>query len=458
MSKKKLLLSLFIFALAFALRYHNFAYHSPFDWDQNRDYSQLLRIVSGELVVLGPVAKGVGGFYLGSLYYYLLVPAYLLLSGSLSALPLTSIFFDALTASLIYLLLSRFLSKKVAISSSIFWVFSWFLINASRVSWNVSLIPIWSLLVISISSYLNTNFSNRILYLLAFIGGLSIHIHVSLIALTPIIILLFFRDKLSLRNLLSSAVSFSLPFLPLILFDLTHNFQNTHLFLFQFKSQATAVVGVIPMLKMAIIKFGKVFGGLIIAQYRDNLILGILAILLAIRAVLSHNFTLRFAGFLTLASFIQVLLLHDYHFPEYYFAPAYLSLIIIFFTYLNNLLTLLPRFSRLSLGAVLLILVVINYQAVNNSSPGGYSLGAKEEIVLSLHDLPQPLSLSYQLNPGREGGFDYLVELNHIEIESGSNHRAVISDKLSSPIYVDGELTEEKFRYGDLKVSYDVVQ
>ncbi len=95
MIKQSWIITIVIFTLAFALRFNHFTNNSPFDWDQNRDYGEVAKIATGKLPILGPVAKGEGGFYLGSLYYYLLYPAYYFMSGSLSSLPLISLSIDA---------------------------------------------------------------------------------------------------------------------------------------------------------------------------------------------------------------------------------------------------------------------------------------------------------------------------------------------------------------------------
>ena len=68
MKLRKLIPFAIIFALSIFLRSINLLDRAPFDWDQNRDYSQVLAISQGEYLPLGPVAKGsVGGFFLPSL-------------------------------------------------------------------------------------------------------------------------------------------------------------------------------------------------------------------------------------------------------------------------------------------------------------------------------------------------------------------------------------------------------
>lgn len=458
MKKINILLTIAIFFLALFIRSRDYTFHAPFDWDQNRDYSQVVNITSGDIVILGPVAKGVGGFYLGSLYYYLLVPAFLFMSGSLAALPLTSIIFDSLACALLFLLLHRFTGRKLALAAALLWTFSWYAVAASVVSWNVSLVPLWSVIVIYLSLALMSNPNKKLLYWLAFVGGLSTHIHVATIPVVPLLIALLFLRKFRITDFIVSGLLFLVPSIPLIHYDLTHSFPNLHLFLFQLKSQASAKVDLIPMLNMTIIKLGKVVAGTIYAKYATSFVVGLATLLASLYYMRDSRPYAKLSALLILIAVVQVLLLHDYHFPEYYFGPAYLSIIMLFILLAHDLVRML-RLSKLQVFTILIIVLSANnYSAVKSSSPGGYSLGVKESIVSSLKELPQPIDLTYQLNPGREGGFDYLVDLAGISRDPRSIHRVVISDKLSSPIYVDGELAEDQFQQGDLKTSMYIVQ
>lgn len=459
MTKRHLLIALCLFLFALALRIHNYPLHAPFDWDQDRDYGAVKQIAQGDLLVLGPIAKGVGGFYLGSLYYYLLYPAFFLMSGSLSALPLTSLMIDSLVVALIYLLLIKFLGSTKALVLALLWASSHFVINASHVSWNVALVPLWSLLTLYAFASALSRPSSKYLYLLGLLWGLSTHIHVAIIPLIPILTLFFIkRLSLSLSTCLKCLALALLPVLPLILFDLKHDFLNLHLLLFQTKSHILLTTPLLEMTQMALTKLGKVASGLYFANFANNLGLGILLILLAIKATWSDHSLLKVASVMLLLSFCLVVSLRDYGFPEYYFASAYLSLFILGVTALFELSSLLPKPGYLLLGLSLASFAYLNYHSYTSATYGVFSLGVKQQIVRSLHDLPPPLDLHYDFDPGRDGGLRYLVNLEGIKLDPQAKHRVILTDKIDSPAYIDGELGRDLLTIGKIKTSLYVVQ
>src|SRR5689334_22440473 len=139
MKKWYLLISILIVALGCVLRFSGFASRAPFDWDQNRDYQAIEGIARGKTTLIGPVAKGEGGFFLGPLYYYLATPAFILMHGNPRAPPITSMVVDMLAVVAILALLPSRLGRTQSVVLAILWSCSWFAIEMSRISWNVAL-------------------------------------------------------------------------------------------------------------------------------------------------------------------------------------------------------------------------------------------------------------------------------------------------------------------------------
>lgn len=440
-----------IIALSAFLRFSHFPSQAPFDWDQDRDYSQVIRIAQGEYVPLGPVAKGQGGFYLGSLYYYLLFPAYTLMQGSLGSLPATSIFLDCLAVIAIVILLRGPLGLIPSTILALMWGFSWFLIDASRVSWNVSLIPLWSVLTLSLFSRLISSPSKLHFYLLGLLAGISFHVHVATLPLIPILMIINYRHfRLPLKSWLIMFVWAVLPLIPLIHYDLTHHFANLHLVRGFLASNASVTTPILAMFSMAATKLGKVLSGIFLAKYQDNLLLGLFALALSMRACFAPRPLIRIAGVWVLLSFSLVVALRDYGFPEYYFAPAYLALCLVFLDFVLHI-------SRPLAYVFLAAFIYLNLHAYQ-TTPSSYSLSAKTQLVTSLLSYPDPLDLTYQLSLGRDGGFRYLVKRSGLIPDAHARSRIVITDKLDGPVYIDGELTRDLTRFGSLKTALYIVQ
>lgn len=443
-------IALVLFILALSLRLYHFENRAPFDWDQNRDYTEVRRIASGEPVVLGPVAKGAGGFYLGSLYYYMLYPAYSLFNGNLRALPLTSIFLDSLVVGAVFMLLTNIWSLRQALILSILWGGSFFVIDAARISWNVVLIPLWSLGVI-FSLYGITNSTNKqSLYLLGLLAGLSFHIHVTAIPLIPIAGLVFLRHfRYPLSSWLITAIFALLPLTPLLAYDMTHAFANLRLAKALIAYQASQTTGLWDMLIMGATKLGKVLQGLLLSRFVDSVWLGISILLLAVQAMWRSQGVVKIAGLFVIISYSLVVALHDYGFPEYYFAICYLAMLILVIHWITKMswLTypLLGFFFILQLQAYTI-------------DPTPFGLGVKEGLVNVLKEYTEPIDVQYVLSPGREGGFGYLLEQANIQSVQTAKTKVVITDNITSPVYIKGELAEDRAQLGRMKIAVDIVQ
>lgn len=447
--------SIGIFLLAFLLRSNEFRNRAPFDWDQHRDYGQVVEIVNGEYVPLGPVAKGVGGFYLGSLYYYLLVPAYTLMGGDLGALPLTSIVLDSLAAAAIFLLFRTIWGTKKSLLLAIIWACSWAAIDSSRTSWNVALIPLWSVATLFVFTHLlssQSRLKSKYFSLLALLFGLSFHIHVSVIPLIPLLFMLNFRSfRFPVSTWAQGALIAIIPLLPLIIYDLTHNLENLRLARMLIAYQNSFKIPFPEMLSMATLKLGKVFAGFLTSRAADNLILGaILIIVSAFYALKSKKPLVRLAASTVLLSYLLVLALHDYGFPEYYFAAGFIPMLIV-------AVDLFRHLTKPALLTAATLSIFLNLRAYT-TAPTPYSLGVKEQVVQILAAYKTPLDIRYQLNPGRDGGLDYLVVRAGITRDPDSATRVLVADDLKSPLYIDGEHCREKSIIGGLRVAEHIVQ
>jgi len=140
--KFKLLLILLIVLISSFLRFRNYEGRTNYGFDQSRDVKVIETYDSSRVLpLLGPIVRGdIGGFYLGPLYHYLLIPIYNLAGHNPLSLVYLSIILDILVA----------VALVVAISpvAGIVWATSSLLINSSLTPWNVSLIHPWVLLSI----------------------------------------------------------------------------------------------------------------------------------------------------------------------------------------------------------------------------------------------------------------------------------------------------------------------
>ena len=451
MTKRTIFFACLVFLFAFLVRAIAIDNRAPFDWDQNRDLEEVIKIRGGEGSLLGPIVKGAGGFYLGPLYYYLLVPSFTLMKGNPSALPLTSVIFDSLAAVLIFLVFKQLGWVRQTLIT-LFYILSWHLIEASRISWNVALSPLFIISVMAVLNNIIASRSAKNLYLWGFLFGLSFHIHVSLIPLIPLLTLLHFKKfAYPLKAYALAFFFFLAPLTPLIVYDLNNHLLNLKLAKNMFFIQKSLEFELFPMIIIALTKLGKVISGIIFSRFSDNIYLGLIWFTLAF-IFLRRNPLIKIASEILVITTLLIVLFHDPAFPEYYFIASYLPIIVIF---INSLFTLSKR-------GIIAFLIVVATLALNLASytrlDTPYSLNVKKQLVLSLRSLPQPLHIKEDFTPGRGGGIGYLLDYYSISRDPNASSKVILTDNVNYPSYFEGELAVDQARFGQIKTALFVVQ
>lgn len=241
---KNLLLVGALFLLGAILRFYKLGGFVTFLGDQGRDAIIIKRILTFEhFPAIGPPTS-VGQVYLGSFYYYFIAPWLWLFNFD----PLGLAFGVALISSLYilinYLIVRDLFDRQVALLSTLFVTFSSVLIEFSRFSWNPNLLALFTLLTIYffIKGFKNLNWKSFALAG-AFLS-FSVQLHYLALFLIPSIaifaLIQLFEQKGELKQIfkgiISSLATFLLFSIPLVIFDLRHNFLNTNNFLKLFRS------------------------------------------------------------------------------------------------------------------------------------------------------------------------------------------------------------------------------
>lgn len=214
---KKLFLA-FVVTVGLFFSFYRLGELSNFDYDQERDYYAVKSIiVDHKFPLIGPTVNAL--IYLGPWYYYLQAPFFFLFAGN----PVYGAYFTATvnftTFLLIYFVLKSLTSSRLlALCAAVFW-----LGGANRSSWNISLIPLLFLIFIYLYEQLYLKKTLCLLFLLTLTWSFSLNFHPQMVFLLPPWIY-------ALRQVKSSGlilVALLLPFLPLIVFDLRHDFLDT---------------------------------------------------------------------------------------------------------------------------------------------------------------------------------------------------------------------------------------
>ncbi len=444
-------LSFLVIISAVFLRFYQFENRAAFDWDQARDYKAVSEIVSGKFTLIGPVAKGEGGFLLGPLYYYLAVPGFILSRGNPASLPVTSIILDLLTIGAILILFPKIWGRGRSLIMAGIWSLSWFAIEASKISWNVALLPLWSVLFIACLLRMKKNFLSTLW--LGVLAGLSWHIHASLIPLSPLIVLYsLFTKQISIKNLPAIILGYLIPLVPLIIFDLRHAGFNYYLITEFAHASSNLSWNLGELLVSVFSRHGKNIVGILTGSSDLHLMVGVSFVLLSIYHAIFGTKIGRLSGVMSLMIVALVVLLHESSFPEYYLGVSYLPTLIIFVDTL-----MLFKFKNVP---IILAMLIVGYLNLSHYTTSGtpFSLANKLAIVDSVANLNVPVKIHYDLVYGRDQGIIPLIGYRQIKQDKASKTHVVISEKQVGELYIDGELATPMGSYGGMRLAKHVVQ
>lgn len=125
------------------LRFYRLRELTTFGGDQGVDYQFVAQmIMSGRLRLLGPITHV--GIFLGPLYYYLLIPFFVLFRFDPIAAPFFFALVGSLTVGFVYILARKFLSNSIAFLASLLYAASPVIIESSRAPSQPDLIPFLS--------------------------------------------------------------------------------------------------------------------------------------------------------------------------------------------------------------------------------------------------------------------------------------------------------------------------
>ncbi|MBP9669870.1 hypothetical protein KBD75_00535 [Candidatus Woesebacteria bacterium] len=446
-----LIFSVVVIGLSLLLRLYKIDHRAPFDWDQNRDYLAVEQIVAGKPSLVGPVAKGEGGFLLGPLYYYLLVPGFLLTDGNPISLPVSSVLFDVLAIVAILALLPKIWGKPQAILLATAWSLSWFAIESSRVSWNVSLLQLW---LVGLIYLLSRPLSISKALLLGLTLGLTWHIHAVLIPLSLLVTLFYLKPlKISWIYLFVMGAGYLFALSPLIIFDVRHAGLERSLIM-QFLSQNSSAKPLLSeILTSTLSRFGKNSLAIFSGKGDLSLITGVIAMSMAVLSTIVGTKIAKISGVIVVVNLILVLYLGEIRFPEYYLASCYLPILIIAIDYITRTKTLIKPLAVVAIG----IFVYTNLQMYSTEKTS-FALGQKVAVVREISKLGNNFDLHYNLPFGRDSGLPLLLRLSGISDSKQAKTQILITESSGDSVFVDGEIAQDLGWFGGFRLAYRVVQ
>lgn len=231
------ILLVLILLLAAFLRFYRISEYMNFLGDEGRDAIIIKNILIGHhFPFIGPPTS-VGNIYLGPIYYYMMAISMAIFWLNPVAAAGMNALLGVTVVGLIYCLGKYWFNRGAGLIAAYLYTISPVTIIYSRSSWNPNPAPFFALVAIFSLYRLHKTGNFLWLALTGFSVGVALQMHYLAAILIPIVgilwlyeILLRIRSKLKMVKLLGGTLlgilSFILVMLPLIIFDLRHNFLN----------------------------------------------------------------------------------------------------------------------------------------------------------------------------------------------------------------------------------------
>jgi len=229
---KNNLLVIVIFLVAVVVRFYNFENRVTFGPEQAISLETSANMIKEKFSLLGIenvqriTSRGLKIFS-GSLFSYSLIP--LLFVFNYQVLPI-SIYFSVLnifTALIFYMVTKRMFGKKTATFSLILFLFNNYMIYHSLFIWILNYLPLVGVLTLYLLHEEKTKFKYWQVFWLGILSGVGISLeYLYLPTYLLVLILTLALSKERVKSFLIFISSSLIPNLPLIIFDMRHNFYN----------------------------------------------------------------------------------------------------------------------------------------------------------------------------------------------------------------------------------------
>ncbi len=393
-----LVLILIIGLFSFLLSFQRVSTSYSFEWDQADDAAKVVSMIDRHKpLLIGPQVSNQNSFFVGPYHYYYLLPFYIFTKGDPVAGQYALILINVITSVTAFILISKIFNPLTGFLASLFLT-----IILGKTCWSVMYAPLISIISFYIC-YQAINHKFSFIWAMFFAGLIS-NIHLVPISLVPIIIFSFVigRQKISLKEILLGIVAFIIPFLPLVVFDLRHNFLNTQKILELISGTNSSGQIYSPFLWLRSFWRSLSLLNIMPALIERSLFL----LILLVSPFLMSSKLNRWLSFVWVL--LPLIILSFYHgaISEYYYAlvtsliPVYLALILVKF--LKNPILII-------IVSIFLTAFVLFKQY--SSSSGQVTLNDKKTVIryLITQTQDQPFYLSYETGLGMDFGFDYLL-------------------------------------------------
>ena len=447
-NKLHLLIIAFILLVGFFFRSYN-----SFEWFEYAHDGDLYSWIVKDIVVdkhprlIGQLTTA-PGIFIGPLFYYMLIPFFLLtrMDPVGAIIPITII--GILTVLSYYYVFSKLFNREIGLIAAFLYATLLSLVYLDRRVVPSTPTNIWLIWYFyGIVMLVRGKFS--VFPLLGLLTGLIWHIHIALApALIAIPTALLLSGKIpKLKDSLLFFLGFIPPSLPLILFEVRHNFVQTINFLSNFTAEHGGGTG-LAKFNLVIIKFTEDINRLFFYPQTlpliNHTLFFVLLLLSAIFLVKKNLLKIKevIVFYIWIGTIILFYTFSSTILSEYYFANTE----IIFLTFVALLIYLLYSSGKIGKYITLaLLLLLLTKNAFHFVKTDIYQKGYNERksaaayITEDAHKKGLPcVSVSYITTPGENVGFRYFFWLKNLHItqiqEGSATYTIVLPPELAEGV------------------------
>lgn len=225
---KNFLILCSIFIFAYLVRFYNFEDRVIFWTEQARSLETSLGYLEKPSLLGQEYFRQDSNshiIYSGALFNWALLPV--ILFSKYDVIKITTFFgfLNILTGLLVFLVARRFFGIKTAFYSSILFLFNGLMIYHSLFIWNYNFLPLIGLMVFHLTLQNSSQYKLNIFFWLGLISGIGISLQIWFVVFALISLLVnMFKSKQKIYSLLLFLLGIIIGNLPLIIFDLRHDF------------------------------------------------------------------------------------------------------------------------------------------------------------------------------------------------------------------------------------------
>lgn len=375
-------------------------------------------IVEKKITLIGQETS-VGGLFVGPIFSYLQTLVMFFANLNPLALGYLAVSVSFINLIFLFFVVCDIFDKKQALIAVILYTVSYRLVSYDISGNMLSYIMLASLLIFWASYKVFIKNKDSFLPLLLLFISITFHIHFALFLLIPAVLVLYFifRPKIRKQYLFLSLILFALPFLPLVVFELRHNFLITNNLINLSKDQTSGPSGKLALTTNTFLDL-LTEGVILKTKY---FFLVFTAVIGAFIALTLKEGQKNYLAFMLVLLFTPLILLYVYKgpIPEYYFLPC-----VPFFLIITS--HILSKMTKKLLPFLVLILLIISITNFNRliKTRVVRSFAFKNNIVdwIISDSQGKTFNLYYQIPLGLNTGYTYLFKWkNHLPQENAEN-------------------------------------